>query len=148
MNKEKNKSISPFILKIQMYQRVYSKLSNNYIGIKNEGNTCYFNSIIQTIFNIPILREYILNFKTEKEDKYLFFFQKILYLLQKSNESIFIYKAIKNTNLYELNDILGFIDINFNFQNQQDVQEILSYIIEYFSNLNNKNSKKKNFRFF
>ena len=143
-----NKSISPFILKIQMYQRVYSKLSNNYIGIKNEGNTCYFNSIIQTIFNIPILREYILNFKTEKEDKYLFFFQKILYLLQKSNESIFIYKAIKNTNLYELNDILGFIDINFNFQNQQDVQEILSYIIEYFSNLNNKNSKKKISDFF
>ena len=143
-----NKSISPFILKIQMYQRVYSKLSNNYIGIKNEGNTCYFNSIIQTIFNIPILREYILNFKTEKEDKYLFFFQKILYLLQKSNESIFIYKAIKNTNLYKLNDILGFIDINFEFQNQQDVQEILSYIIEYFSNLNNKNSKKKISDFF
>lgn len=145
----RTKSISPFILKIQMYQRVYSKISNNFVGIKNEGNTCYFNSIVQTIFNIPILREYILNFKTEKEDKYLFFFQKILYQLQKSNEPIFIYKEIKNTNLYKLNDnILGFIDKNFNFQSQQDVQEILSYIIEYFSNLNNKNSKKKISDFF
>ena len=145
----RNKSISPFILKVQLYQRVFSKISNLFIGIKNEGNTCYFNSIIQTIFNIPILRQYILNFKTEKEDKYLFFFQKILYQLQKSNEPIFIYKEIKNTNLYKLNDnIIGFIDNNFNFQSQQDVQEILSYIIEYFSNLNNKNSKKKISDFF
>lgn len=35
------------------------------VGLKNVGNTCYFNSLIQTYFNIPEFVELIMNFKVE-----------------------------------------------------------------------------------
>ena len=145
----KQKAIFPFILKVQIYQKKNYKISNEFIGIKNEGNTCYFNSIIQTIFNIPIIKNYIFNMKLEKDNKYLFYFQKILYKLQRSKEAILIYKEIKNTNFYQSNEnILSFIEKNFQFQFQQDAHEIFNFILDYLNNLNNINSKIKLFDFF
>lgn len=32
------------------------------VGLKNVGNTCYFNSMIQTYFNLPIVRDHVLSF--------------------------------------------------------------------------------------
>lgn len=37
------------------------------VGLKNVGNTCYFNSLIQTYFNIPAFVELIMKFDTHDE---------------------------------------------------------------------------------
>ena len=37
------------------------------VGLKNVGNTCYFNSLIQTYFNIPAFVELIMKFRTQDE---------------------------------------------------------------------------------
>jgi len=36
---------------------------NEPIGLKNIGNTCWFNSIVQTLYTLPFFRELILNFQ-------------------------------------------------------------------------------------
>lgn len=46
--------------------------SGNYVGLKNVGNTCYFNSLIQTIFQIKELLTSILEFQPPEDiDKLL-----------------------------------------------------------------------------
>jgi ubiquitin C-terminal hydrolase len=39
-------------------------------GLKNVGNTCWFNSVVQTVYTLPYFRQLILNFTEEL--RYLF----------------------------------------------------------------------------
>lgn len=105
--------------------------SKQYIGIANEGFTCYMNTIVQTIYHLPFLRNEILS----KDNKssindinqlVLFTLKKIIYLLHNSINS---YIPIK-----ELFHALGWERSFWN--SPQDVQEIYSYLYEIFSSRN------------
>jgi ubiquitin carboxyl-terminal hydrolase 25/28 len=37
--------------------------SDEPVGLKNIGNTCWFNSIVQALYTLPYFRQLILNFR-------------------------------------------------------------------------------------
>jgi ubiquitin C-terminal hydrolase len=47
------------------------------VGLKNVGNTCWFNSIVQAFFHLPYFRNLILSFKIDESN------------LNKLNENVF-----------------------------------------------------------
>ena len=66
-------------------------------GISNEGNTCYMNTIIQSIYNLPFLRKEIFNLKTTVNIVILII-QRIFYNLSHATTPIKItdiFKALK-----------------------------------------------------
>lgn len=83
-------------------------------GIQNIGNSCYLNSAIQLLFNIPEFRKSIMN--TD--------FQNIINNYDNSN--IFDPTEIKN--------IVASKNKIFNNYNQQDSSEFLIYLLEYLNN--------------
>ena len=88
------------------------------IGIANEGNTCYMNTIIQSMFNLPILKQAIMQvpltvekIKEVSDDSnpnmVYFVIQKIFYKLSHSRTPIKIvdlFKSHGNTCLLENSD--------------------------------------------
>ena len=145
--------LKPLIIKIRVYQKLEPKKIDNYIGLINEGNTCYFNSIIQIIYHIPYVRNKFFNISIKNNNNelnkidseiFLFYFQKILYKLNTLKEPFSISEQIKNTLYYKKNtNFLDFIYKNFPYQSQQDAQEVFMFIIDYFSNIDNNNNKEK-----
>ncbi len=53
-----------------------------YVGIKNEGATCYLNSFIQTLYNIDEFRRYVYQTSPKKKDSIVSALQKLFYNLQ------------------------------------------------------------------
>ncbi len=147
--------LKPLIIKIRVYQKLEPKKIDNYIGLINEGNTCYFNSIIQIIYHIPYVRNKFFNISIKNDNNnnelnkidseiFLFYFQKILYKLNTLKEPFSISEQIKNTFYYKkITNFLDFIYKNFPYQSQQDAQEVFMFIIDYFSNIDNNNNKEK-----
>ena len=146
-------SLTPLIIKIRVYQKLELKKIDNYIGLINEGNTCYFNSIIQIIYHIPYVRNKFFkisinnnnnNNNESNSEIFLFYFQKILYKLNTLKQPFSISEQIKNTQYYKkITNFLDFIYKNFPYQSQQDAQEVFMFIIDYFSNIDSENSKEK-----
>ena len=65
------------------------------VGILNVGNTCYFNSLMQTYFHLPTVVEKVLNFKIPATDqkeqgyaqmKFIEHVQKMFVRMIKSNQ--------------------------------------------------------------
>ena len=46
-----------------------SRQKTGYVGILNQGATCYMNSLLQTMFNINVLRKAVYNLPTSEDDK-------------------------------------------------------------------------------
>ena len=67
----------------KLYYKDQSK-SSSFVGLKNLGCTCYINSLIQTFFNIPLLREGILKCENPNftEKNCLFQLIKVFYSLK------------------------------------------------------------------
>ena len=145
--------LNPLIIKIRVFQKLELKKIDNYIGLINEGNTCYFNSIVQIIYHIPYVRNKFFRISLKNESNkieseiFLFYFQKILYKLNTLKQPFSISEQIKNSSFYKkIPNFLDFIYKNFPYRSQQDAQEVFMFIIDYFSNIDaEKKEKLKDF---
>ena len=126
-----NKMIFPFLLRVRLFQGKKNKPCDEKIGIVNEGNTCYLNTILQNMSNIPYIRKILYDIDSSN-DKFILNLQKIFFRLQNSKSPIKI-----STELRE-NNFLSAIIPALKEENkiQQDAQEIFSYIFDYLSKKN------------
>ena len=134
-----------YVLTIQKILLMTTKksLPERKIGIQNEGNTCYMNSIIQSIYNNPFLLKNIMSInpnseefiKTQKEksnnkeknndNKVIASLQKIFYKLYKYKYSI------------KITEIFNAFEWERSFWNSpQDAEEIYMQIYEIISSYN------------
>ena len=112
-------------------------------GIMNFGNTCYFNSVNQIFFNLPILQELFMN-------------EKIFYFINKKNKfgyhGNFIMTFMSLYKLYpskiiekarNLRVLVGKLREIFNSDMQQDANEYLNFVLESLhEELNLKSTKR------
>ena len=123
------------IKKINITKSRKNSLSINKIGIQNEGNTCYMNSIIQSIYNNPFLLKNIMEINTNSE----------ILSKEENGKSKDIILALQKI-LYKLNTekiSIKILEIFYAFQwkrvfwnSPQDVEEIYMQIYEIISAYN------------
>lgn len=68
-----------------------SRKETGYVGIRNQGATCYMNSLIQSLYFTNIFRKAVYGIPTEKEDpnnSVALALQRCFYNLQYSDESV------------------------------------------------------------
>lgn len=66
-----------------------SREQTQFVGLKNEGNTCYINALLQTLYHLPSLRHAVFHIpSTPARSNLAFCLQKVLYDLQISPESV------------------------------------------------------------
>lgn len=69
-----------------------SKKNTGFIGMKNQGATCYLNSLIQSLYHLPTLRKAVFMIPTESDkspaDSIPLALQRLFYQLQNSNEPV------------------------------------------------------------
>ena len=113
LNKLYRDKIKNLILKFKF--KKIPRSCKDHVGIINEGSTCYMNSIIQTLFNLPIVNKIVSEHQNNNE--IILNFKKLFYNLK--NEK----NAVKATNIYNPLKIK-------NWNSQQDAQEIFAEVIE------------------
>ncbi len=106
--------------------------SNKIFGMVNMGNTCFINSVLQILFNVKPLTDFII--ENEFEHPIIQQYKKVL-IYWKNNQSD---KIVKPYNLY--NAIYDFTD--FKKGQQQDVHEFLYKFVDIIhENIKSKNNK-------
>jgi ubiquitin C-terminal hydrolase len=116
------KLIDPFIFRIKITTpSINIQKCDEHIGIINEGNTCYMNSVIQSLFHIKHLRKAIYNIPTAEESP-IYAIQKVFFSLQNDKSSIKLLNLFKSLNWEK----------SF-WNSQQDVQEIFYFIFNLLS---------------
>ncbi|KAF3940694.1 hypothetical protein ABW19_dt0201570 [Dactylella cylindrospora] len=98
-----------------------SKKETGYVGLKNQGATCYLNSLIQSLYFTKSFRKAVYQIPTENEktDNSALTLQRLFYLLETSNDAL-------GTN--ELTKSFGW-ETKHIFE-QQDVQELCRILME------------------
>ncbi|EPS37721.1 hypothetical protein H072_8604 [Dactylellina haptotyla CBS 200.50] len=98
-----------------------SKKETGYVGLKNQGATCYLNSLIQSLYFTKAFRKSVYQIPTENEktDNSALTLQRLFYLLETSNDAL-------GTN--ELTKSFGW-ETKHIFE-QQDVQELCRILME------------------
>lgn len=115
------------VRKIPDYWSHDSKKETGYVGLKNQGATCYMNSLLQTLYHIPYFRKAVYHMPTTENDlpsgSISLALQGLFYKLQHSDTSV----ATK-----ELTKSFGW-DTHDSFL-QHDVQELNRVLCEKLEN--------------
>ena len=103
----------------------------NRAGIINNGNTCYMNSIVQIIYNVPILVKYVfeidINDDSSENINLIKDLRSIFSLLNNN------YRYISITNIFK-----NFYFDNNNYNSAQDATEYYNQILDIIGNFNKK----------
>ncbi|KAE8700230.1 Ubiquitin carboxyl-terminal hydrolase 12 [Hibiscus syriacus] len=80
------------VRKIVDYWAYDSKKETGYVGLKNQGATCYMNSLLQTLYHIPYFRKAVYHMPTTENDmpsgSIPLALQSLFYKLQYSDNSV------------------------------------------------------------
>ncbi|XP_039024215.1 ubiquitin carboxyl-terminal hydrolase 12-like [Hibiscus syriacus] len=80
------------VRKIVDYWACDSKKETGYVGLKNQGATCYMNSLLQTLYHIPYFRKAVYHMPTTENDmpsgSIPLALQSLFYKLQYSDNSV------------------------------------------------------------
>ncbi|KAI5780859.1 hypothetical protein EDC01DRAFT_257890 [Geopyxis carbonaria] len=98
-----------------------SKKETGYVGLKNQGATCYLNSLLQALYFTNSFRRAVYKIPTEDEDysNSALALQRLFYLLQTSNDAVGTTELTKSFG-WESQDIFA----------QQDIQELNRILME------------------
>ncbi|XP_074565109.1 ubiquitin C-terminal hydrolase 13-like [Curcuma longa] len=115
--------VEVFVKRIIDYWSYDSKKETGYVGLKNQGATCYMNSLLQTLYHIPYFRKAVYHMPTTENDmpsaSIPLAMQSLFYKLQYNDSSV----ATK-----ELTNSFGW-DTYDSFM-QHDVQELNRVLCE------------------
>lgn len=73
------------------YWNVDSKKETGFVGLKNQGATCYMNSLLQALYHVPTFRKAVYQLPTDNEvptKSIQLALQRIFYRLQNGNNSV------------------------------------------------------------
>ena len=107
-------------------------------GFINNGNICYFNSLIQSIINCKHIMHYLINEQQPKNELQKFFKNKFIYLIELYNNDDESSRRILDDKFKKESSILSFeilkILLNkhkhYNINEQQSSSEFFLYLIE------------------
>ncbi|CAI9095954.1 OLC1v1032001C1 [Oldenlandia corymbosa var. corymbosa] len=96
-----------------------SKKETGFVGLKNQGATCYMNSLLQTLFHIPFFRKAVYHMPATESGSIALALLRLFYKLQYSDKSVATRELTKS---FGWNTYDSFM--------QQDVQELNRVLCE------------------
>ena len=124
-------------------QKELEKFTRPPFGVSNFGNTCYFNSVNQIFFNLPIIQQIFLDPKinyfinrTNKfghQGKFFEIFQSLYWIKPSKIDEVAI----------ELKKMVGKLKEDFNNSRQQDANEYLNFVLDTLHEELNMHSTKR-----
>ena len=111
-------------------------METSIIGLKNRGNTCYLNTSIQCLFNLPLLTNYFIsnNYLNDINNRCNEMKGKKTNEILLSREYSKLVKAISNSNSSieprSFHELIQTMDEKFEGYEQQDSQELMALILD------------------
>ena len=99
-------------------------------GINNYGNTCYFNSVNQIFFNMPILQQIFLDPRIDYFINKMNKFGHQGKFFEKYKNLYWIKPSKVGDSVQSLKSLVGKLKEDFNNNDQQDANEYLNFVIE------------------